>query len=134
MRGSGKLIERDGLLRARVVRGGSWNNNRNNARCAYRNRNEPDNFNNNLGFRVALSHVFRLRRQCWPLEKPAAAEAKNSPARSGLERRLAATQANIENAWLLEGIPEPGRLLFGRLDEFRMKFYLFTLSLTVQLM
>jgi hypothetical protein len=35
------------------VRGGSWNNNRQNARCAYRNRNVPDNFNDNLGFRVA---------------------------------------------------------------------------------
>lgn len=40
---------------ARVVRGGSWNNNRNNARCSYRNRNEPDNFNNNIGFRVVCS-------------------------------------------------------------------------------
>jgi formylglycine-generating enzyme required for sulfatase activity len=39
----------------RVLRGGSFNNNQNNARCAYRNRNEPDNFNNNLGFRLVLS-------------------------------------------------------------------------------
>jgi formylglycine-generating enzyme required for sulfatase activity len=39
-----------------VLRGGSWINNRNNARCAYRNRNVPDNFNNNVGFRLALSH------------------------------------------------------------------------------
>jgi len=47
----------EGLIQeqARVVRGGSWNNNRNNARCAYRNRNEPDNFNNNVGFRVVCS-------------------------------------------------------------------------------
>jgi hypothetical protein len=37
------------------VRGGSWNNNRRNVRCAYRNRNVPDNFNNNVGFRV-FSH------------------------------------------------------------------------------
>ncbi|MEK7440938.1 MAG: hypothetical protein AABZ78_09095 [Chloroflexota bacterium] len=37
------------------MRGGSWNNNSRNARCAYRNRNVPDNFNNNIGFRV-LSH------------------------------------------------------------------------------
>lgn len=37
---------------ARVLRGGSWNNNERNARCAYRNDNEPDNFNNNIGFRV----------------------------------------------------------------------------------
>ena len=39
----------------RPVRGGSWNNNSRNARCAYRNRNTPDNFNNNMGFRV-VSH------------------------------------------------------------------------------
>ena len=46
----------------RVVRGGSscrrrassaTNNNPRNLRAAYRNRNEPDNRNNNLGFRVA---------------------------------------------------------------------------------
>jgi hypothetical protein len=35
-------------MRTRVLRGGSWNNNRNNVRCAVRNRNNPDNFNNNL--------------------------------------------------------------------------------------
>jgi len=39
----------------RVVRGGSWINNQRNARCAYRNRNQPDNFNNNIGFRLVLS-------------------------------------------------------------------------------
>jgi formylglycine-generating enzyme required for sulfatase activity len=33
----------------RVVRGGSWNNNRENARCAYRNNDPPDNRNNNPG-------------------------------------------------------------------------------------
>ncbi|MCX6081867.1 MAG: SUMF1/EgtB/PvdO family nonheme iron enzyme [Chloroflexi bacterium] len=37
------------------MRGGSWNNTHNNARCAYRNRNNPDNFNNNIGFRL-VSH------------------------------------------------------------------------------
>lgn len=44
----------------KVVRGGSWNNNSDNARCAYRNSNQPDNRNNNLGFRVVLrsAHVF----------------------------------------------------------------------------
>jgi hypothetical protein len=41
-----------------VVRGGSWNNNENNARAAYRNRNNPDNYNNNVGFRVVFSHNF----------------------------------------------------------------------------
>jgi formylglycine-generating enzyme required for sulfatase activity len=28
------------------------------ARCAYRNNNDPDNLNNNIGFRVAASHAF----------------------------------------------------------------------------
>ncbi|MBP8019142.1 MAG: SUMF1/EgtB/PvdO family nonheme iron enzyme [Hylemonella sp.] len=38
-----------------TLRGGSWNNNPDNARCSYRNRNQPDNWNNNIGFRVVLS-------------------------------------------------------------------------------
>ncbi|MEN8759856.1 MAG: SUMF1/EgtB/PvdO family nonheme iron enzyme [Desulfobacterales bacterium] len=42
----------------RVLRGGSWNNNRNNARCSYRNRNKPNNRNDNNGFRVVVSHIF----------------------------------------------------------------------------
>ena len=42
---------------ARVLRGGSWNNNRHNARCAYRNRNNPNNWNNNIGFRVVCVHI-----------------------------------------------------------------------------
>jgi hypothetical protein len=36
----------------RVLRGGSWNNNPQNLRAANRNRNTPDNRNNNNGFRV----------------------------------------------------------------------------------
>ena len=38
-----------------ALRGASWINNPDNARCSYRNRNQPDNFNNNIGFRVVLS-------------------------------------------------------------------------------
>jgi len=34
-----------------VLRGGSFNNNANNLRCANRNSNHPENRNNNLGFR-----------------------------------------------------------------------------------
>ena len=46
-------------LRRRVVRGGSFNNSPRNVRCAYRNRNNPNNRNNNVGFRVvAVSHSF----------------------------------------------------------------------------
>lgn len=43
----------------RWLRGGSWNNNANNARVSSRNRNNPDNSNNNNGFRVA-AHDFRI--------------------------------------------------------------------------
>ncbi len=38
-----------------MVRGGSWINNSDNCRAAYRNRNTPDNRNNNLGFRVCCA-------------------------------------------------------------------------------
>ncbi|MCB0594791.1 MAG: SUMF1/EgtB/PvdO family nonheme iron enzyme [Phaeodactylibacter sp.] len=38
----------------RVVRGGSWNENARNCRIAFRNRNEPDNRNNNIGFRLVF--------------------------------------------------------------------------------
>ena len=41
----------------RVVRGGSWNDNARNVRAAYRNRNAPDNRNDNLGFRCARAHA-----------------------------------------------------------------------------
>jgi formylglycine-generating enzyme required for sulfatase activity len=36
-----------------VIRGGGWNNEPRNARSANRNRNAPENRNNNLGFRLA---------------------------------------------------------------------------------
>lgn len=49
-----------------MLRGGSFDNNRNNVRCAYRNDNNPDNRNNNIGFRV-LSHGFHtnLSKVSW---------------------------------------------------------------------
>lgn len=41
-------------MRARVLRGGSWNNdNTENFRCTHRNNNNPTNRNNNNGFRCA---------------------------------------------------------------------------------
>jgi formylglycine-generating enzyme required for sulfatase activity len=36
-----------------VLRGGSFNNNADNARATIRNNRQPDNRNNNNGFRVA---------------------------------------------------------------------------------
>ncbi|WP_157197984.1 SUMF1/EgtB/PvdO family nonheme iron enzyme [Methylomonas sp. 2B] len=37
----------------RALRGGSWNNKPSNLRSANRNRNRPDEANNNTGFRLA---------------------------------------------------------------------------------
>ncbi len=36
----------------RVIRGGSWNNNPQNLRSAYRNNDRPENRNDNVGFRL----------------------------------------------------------------------------------
>lgn len=41
--------------RGGAAHGGAWNNNADNLRCAIRNRNHPDNRNNNIGFRLVLS-------------------------------------------------------------------------------
>ena len=43
-----------------MLRGGAFNNNQNNVRCAIRNRNNPNNRNNNIGFRLVLSTFFTL--------------------------------------------------------------------------
>jgi hypothetical protein len=53
---------RDGADRfnARVQRGGSFNNNERNARCAYRNDNNINNLNKDIGFRVVASHAFPM--------------------------------------------------------------------------
>ena len=40
---------------SRVLRGGAFWNDDQNVRCAYRNRNDARNVNNNIGFRVALA-------------------------------------------------------------------------------
>jgi hypothetical protein len=40
----------------------SWNNNANNLRSAYRNHNQPDNRNNNVGFRVEATYTRDRRR------------------------------------------------------------------------
>jgi hypothetical protein len=51
------------LKTRRVLRGGSWNNTPQNLRSANRNRNTPDNRNNNTGFRIA-STALSPERAC----------------------------------------------------------------------
>ena len=43
------------------MRGGSWNNNSDNSRVAYRNNNTPDNKWNNIGFRLLVAFQLRGR-------------------------------------------------------------------------
>ncbi|MBI4003062.1 MAG: SUMF1/EgtB/PvdO family nonheme iron enzyme [Nitrospira defluvii] len=45
-----------------MIRGGSWNNNPENLRVSNRNRNNADNRNNNIGFRLAQSARTASRR------------------------------------------------------------------------
>ena len=42
----------------RVNRGGNWNNNAQNCRVSNRNNNNPDNRNNNIGFRLVLRSLW----------------------------------------------------------------------------
>lgn len=51
----------------RVLRGGSWNNNPHNARASYRNNNNPDNRNNNIGFRLVCARHIVLSIQAMGL-------------------------------------------------------------------
>jgi hypothetical protein len=62
---------------ARVLRGGSFNNNERNARCAYRNDNDINNFNNNNGFRVVASH-FSLFEWIRPKPRLGFSKARNA--------------------------------------------------------
>jgi hypothetical protein len=64
-----------------ALRGGSWNNNQRNARVSYRNNNHPDNFNNNIGFRVVVAPDFQPVGKAVALRRPAGRKRKT--ARSG---------------------------------------------------
>ena len=55
----------DLIDRRRVLRGGSWNNKPENLRSANRNRNNPDNRNNNIGFRLAHYPPAKPLRAVW---------------------------------------------------------------------
>jgi|GEM_PF-2644511 len=83
----------------RVVRGGSYRNNARRCRSAYRNANEPENRNRNIGFRLAAA-------QPWaePTADPALEARGCSPARvmesSCVSRRVDARSNPREDAFL----------------------------------
>ncbi|MBX7168094.1 MAG: hypothetical protein K1X74_17290 [Pirellulales bacterium] len=65
-----------------MLRGGSWNNNARNCRSANRNRNMPDNRNNNMGFRVASTAGGASREgPNLPVHGPAGSASVQSKAR-----------------------------------------------------
>jgi Sulfatase-modifying factor enzyme 1 len=62
------------VIPTRVIRGGSWNNRPQNLRPAIRNNRDPDNRNNDLGFRLVSTinncqrklsmDYFRVHKDC----------------------------------------------------------------------
>lgn len=75
-----------------TLRGGSFNNNQDNARCANRNRNNPNNNFNNNGFRVVVRAFFcqikagNLRRGNLARRGELRKEAKPCPGRCDEQR------------------------------------------------
>lgn len=81
----------------RVLRGGSFINNEDNARCAIRNRNNPDNRNRNNGVRVGVaaahsSHEPAARRKCRPATALSRAEGLDD---RGIERKRGLSLAAV---------------------------------------
>jgi hypothetical protein len=73
----------------RVLRGGSYNNESRNVRCAVRNRNNPNNRNNNIGFRVVVATFFdRPEVRCaFTGSPPRRKMAGHAPGRAPSSRR-----------------------------------------------
>jgi len=83
-----------------VLRGGAWANNRVNARCAYRNDNNPHNDNDNNGFRLATcaARPPEMRRDA-PHAGGRGAEASEENNRPVPGRRTSAKQAPRRPLW-----------------------------------
>jgi len=69
----GSPFVRGAVVETRVLRGGAFNNNENNVRCAVRNNNNPTNRNTNNGFRIVVSTPLRVLPEMssgygWPTE------------------------------------------------------------------
>jgi hypothetical protein len=84
----------------RLLRGGSWNNNPRNCRSAYRNHNEPDNANNNVGFRVV----------CLPQKGAAGLSSPLSPYRLLRGGSWSSFPRLCRSAYRLNGLPPVNRV------------------------
>jgi hypothetical protein len=73
-----------------VLRGGSWNNDQDNVRCAARDRNDPNNRNNENGFRLLLAHIFleEILPAIFRVGGPVWATRQTGQSRRGIEARL----------------------------------------------
>ncbi|MBA3530674.1 MAG: hypothetical protein H0T73_01975, partial [Ardenticatenales bacterium] len=98
----------------RVLRGGSWNNNHQNARAASRIHNNPDNRNNNRGVRVVCvgpcssgpSLVARDGVRRVALARVAASKSAVATTVSRLRRRRGMAQARLVcTRWSGTGAP-----------------------------
>ncbi len=84
---------------ARVVRGGSCFNNGGNVRSAYRSRNEPDNRNNNVGFRLALGHTELRQEQAGGTGTQEPSRPARGPDSGVAEQPLAGLAAGLRDLW-----------------------------------
>ena len=90
-----------------MLRGGAFNNDADNARCAYRNRNHPHNRNNNIGFRVVVSTFFKSgARKCLAGFTPARTRERRMaglrPGRCGMRT------THVRRANRAHSAPRPG--------------------------
>ncbi len=106
----------------RVMRGSSWNNNARNCRAANRNRNEPGNRNNNVGFRVALSSARRISGQLDGTDRsPVRALRRLRARRAEKEAPGASSRASVlaESSGRLVPRPWRRRRLYGGSDPWK---------------
>ena len=89
----------------RVLRGGSFNNNQRNVRCAYRNNNNPNNRNNNIGFRCVVAHDILTAGTARRLRDGLRVEARKTawpvPGRGPHSRARVRANSNCLAPWVL---------------------------------
>ncbi|MFN0168391.1 MAG: SUMF1/EgtB/PvdO family nonheme iron enzyme [Bryobacteraceae bacterium] len=104
------LVYSDAERGHHVWRGGSFNNNRRNARSSYRNNNQPDEQNQNLGFRVAGGCGTGVTAWC---QSPAEESAGACDSTSGPRSRRGHLCVKQQQALVLGSARGQGRVIWG---------------------